>query len=217
MRRKASRAVSYVAALALGGVAIPALVSAQEAQEDPYQQPSQEPMPQGQGQQKQQPQKQAGMKKIQKTSMTATVESIDTENRIVTLRDDQGKTHELKVDEDADLSKVKQGDKVRADYVESLALSLSRPGEPQPQVNVEEAARRLPDGVEMGRRISGTAEVVKVDKQNNTVTLRGPQGREMKVHASTQAAQKSMEKLKAGDQVNAVYTQAVAIKLEPAG
>jgi Cu/Ag efflux protein CusF len=65
----------------------------------------------------------------------------------------------------------------------------------------------------VGQQVSVTADVVAVDTKNQVVTLRGPQGHlvELKVRDPNQ-----LKRVKIGDQVEAVYTEAVAVAVEPA-
>ncbi|WP_408228762.1 MULTISPECIES: hypothetical protein [Paraburkholderia] len=57
------------------------------------------------------------------------------------------------------------------------------------------------------------ADVVAVNPKHKTVTLRGPKGNtlDLKVEDPAQFAN-----IKKGDQVDAVYTEALAISVEPA-
>jgi len=59
-----------------------------------------------------------------------------------------------------------------------------------------------------------TATITAIDKASRDVTLRGPQGNEMTVTAGAEV--KNFDNLKVGDQVEAKFTQALAIAVEPA-
>ena len=61
-------------------------------------------------------------------TLTATVEAIDLEKRLVTLKGPEGNTVTLKGDEQArNLSQVKVGDQVQAEYLQSVALYAQKP------------------------------------------------------------------------------------------
>jgi hypothetical protein len=64
-----------------------------------------------------------------------------------------------------------------------------------------------------GRQITVLADVVAVDNDNRLVTLRGPEGNmvDLKVPDPEQ-----LKLIKKGDQVRAVYTEALAVAVEPA-
>jgi hypothetical protein len=59
-----------------------------------------------------------------------------------------------------------------------------------------------------------TATVVNVDKAERFVTLKGPKGKEVTIHAGPEV--QNFDQLKAGDQVTAHYQAAVAVQVMPA-
>ena len=69
-------------------------------------------------------------------SVTATVEAVDLEKRIVTLKDENGVVRDLKVGEDVkNLAQVKKGDQVVATYHEAIAYEVFKPGTAVPGAN----------------------------------------------------------------------------------
>ncbi|TMH34275.1 MAG: hypothetical protein E6H66_10275 [Betaproteobacteria bacterium] len=111
---------------------------------------------------------------------------------------------------------MKVGDQVNAEYVEALTLELKKGGG-QKVERTEQAgamgakAGALPAGA-MGRQITVVADVVSVDPAKKTVTLRGPKRTvELVVRDPEQ-----LKRVAKGDQVEATYTQALAIAVEPA-
>ena len=61
--------------------------------------------------------------------MTATVEAIDLEKRLVTLKGPKGETRTIKVGEEArNLPQVKVGDLVTVKFYESMAVEVIKPG-----------------------------------------------------------------------------------------
>jgi Cu/Ag efflux protein CusF len=76
---------------------------------------------------------------------------------------------------------------------------------------------RTPPGAKpggtVGREVKVLADVVGVNTKTKTVTLKGPKGNtvDLKVEDPAQLAN-----IKTGDQVEAVYTEALAISVEPA-
>ncbi len=66
---------------------------------------------------------------INTTQITATVESIDRQKREVTLREPQGKTRTLKVDNAEALDRLKPGDQVTATYTETFMVDVTAPNQ----------------------------------------------------------------------------------------
>jgi hypothetical protein len=64
----------------------------------------------------------------------------------------------------------------------------------------------------VGREVTVTADVVAVNTKTKTVTLRGPKGRTVDVHVGDPQQLKSVRR---GDQVQAVYTEALAVSVTP--
>ena len=114
-------------------------------------------------------------------SLTATVEAIDLEKRLVTLKGPEGNTVTLEVGEQArNLSQVKVGDQVQADYYESVALYAQKPDGSLPAAAEMAAVERAPAGEKPGiaavdSRII-TATVESIDLEKRAVALKGPEG-----------------------------------------
>jgi Cu/Ag efflux protein CusF len=150
--------------------------------------------------------------------MTATVDSIDAATRTVTLKTQQGKMVEVEVGPEArNFDQLKVGDVVTTVYRESLSLSLKKNGtEPasiSEQPSMERAAKGQKPGGTLGRQVTIVADVIAVHPKTKTVTLKGPKGNivDLVVEDPEQIAN-----IKKGDQVEAVYTEALAISVEPA-
>ncbi|MGO4999540.1 hypothetical protein [Oceanisphaera sp. W20_SRM_FM3] len=150
---------------------------------------------------------------------TATVEAIDQENRVVTLRSEEGEVTRLAVgDEVRNLAQVKVGDKVSITHDMGLALALSPAAEAGAlRTRVEtDTLTRSALGQKPGATIRKTVEVegtVKaLDTTARTVTLQGAE------HSMTLAVDPAidMSAIKVGDRVDAVYQESVAIKVVPA-
>jgi Cu/Ag efflux protein CusF len=149
-------------------------------------------------------------------TLTATVEAIDLEKRLVTLKGPEGKTVTLKVDEQArNLAQVKVGDEVQAEYLQSVALYAQKPDGSLPAAAEIAAIERAPAGEKPGmaaidsRMITATVESIDLEKR--TVALKGPEGNTLNLKVDERTP--NLENLKAGDQVVARYTQAIAISV----
>lgn len=149
--------------------------------------------------------------------VTATVVGIDPATRTVTLKTKAGKVLELEVTHEArNFDQLVVGDVVTAQYRESLSLSLVDT-KTDVKRSEKEIEARAPQGAkpggEIGREVTIIADVVAVDRHANTVTLRGPRGQTVDVVVSDPDR---LKRVKKGDQVKAVYTEALAISVDPA-
>ncbi len=152
----------------------------------------------------------------QTVKVSATVEAIDATTRQVTLKGPKGNLFELAIDPSVrNLEQVKVGDQVVVSYLEALTLTLKKDGKElrsntQTQDGARSAAGERPAGV-VAQQIEVTADVIAIDAKTQTVTLRGPkQVVDLKVRDPQQ-----FKLVKVGDQVQAVYTQALAMSVEP--
>lgn len=147
---------------------------------------------------------------------TAIVEAIDLKTRIVTLKDKDGNVADLKVSERAkNLPQVKVGDQVTAKYYESIAVELADPSTPVQTGTSESSAKskpgEMPGGVE-AKMVSVVANIEAIDSKKNVATLKGPEGRTIKVQIQDP---KKWEKAKVGDKLRITYTEALAVEVKP--
>lgn len=156
----------------------------------------------------------------QKVSASATVEKIDAKKRELTLRNDRGDTMMMEVPENVTrLDAVKKGDKINVDYYESVTLSLKSPEKgAMPSASessmTERSPGKLPGGM-TGRKIVATATVMKIDKAENKLTIKGPEGQVDTIKVSDPAMQPQLGQLKKGDRIQASYTEAMAVSVIP--
>ena len=157
----------------------------------------------------------AGIAKTVK--ITATITAIDKATRDVTLKGPKG--NELTVTagpEVKNFDRMKVGDRVNAEYVEALTLQLVKGGG-QKVARTEQAGAAAakpgekPAGA-VGRQVTIVADVVGVDPATQTVTLKGPQRTVDLVVGDPE----QFKRVAKGDQVEATFTQALAMALEPA-
>ena len=155
----------------------------------------------------------------EKITATAIVQAVDQKHRLLTLKGEDGKVFTIKVgDEVRNLAQVRAGDTVKATYHQALAVQLDTiQGTGVNQRIVTVSAGRAPAGqmpagaVEEKVEMIGT--ILAVDKAKRTVLVQGA------VHHVTLQipADMDVKDLKAGDQVRAVYTQELAVVVEPTG
>ena len=148
--------------------------------------------------------------------VVATITAIDTATRKVTLKTKAGKVVDMNIGEEArNFDQLRVGDTVTVEYNEALTLSLKK-GTGQTSMEEKPIEQRAeagakPGGV-VGREVTVVAQVVAVNKEAQTVSLKGPKGHvvDLKVEDPDQ-----MKSIKKGDRVQAVYTEAVAVSVTP--
>jgi Cu/Ag efflux protein CusF len=152
-----------------------------------------------------------GVAAAQVITGSGTVQKIDKDKRLVTIKGDRGLEFEAKVAPNVSLDKVKVGDRVNAAYYEEVAVSLRKQGEQAPKTTQTVTERK---GV-TAEQTTITAKVVSVDTEKNEVTLKGPSGGTHALKVEDPDMQAQLGKIKPGDNVDVTYTQAIAVALEP--
>jgi hypothetical protein len=149
--------------------------------------------------------------------IVGTVEAVDAAMRSVTLRGPKGHVETMTVSEEVrNLPQVKLGDRVTVTYAQGLALQLKKGGSGLGEQLVRDGGARAvpggkPSGV-AGREVKVLADVIAVNNPRQTVTLRGPtQTVTLKVRDAA-----SLKTITTGDQVEAVYTEALAVVVKAA-
>ena len=156
--------------------------------------------------------------------VTATVEAIDVNTRMVVLKASDGAEFALVVrPEVRNLEQVKVGDRVVTRYRESLGAELVRRGDGTggtESPSVSTTAARAADGampsVTSSTQTRQTVRITNVDKKNNIVSFYGSDGLARVLPVHTPQGQQFIADLKAGDEVELTYTEAVAMSVEPA-
>jgi len=150
-------------------------------------------------------------------TVSATVEAIDKATRQVTLKGPQGKLHTIIAGPDVrNFDQVKVGDVVTVRYMEALTLTLMKDGKELRSMTETPAAARAPAGERpagvVANQTEVTANVIALDAATQTVTLKGPNRTvDLKVPDAGQ-----FKLIKVGDQIKAVFTEALALSVEPA-
>jgi hypothetical protein len=146
----------------------------------------------------------------------ATITAVDKSTRDITLKGPQGNLVTVTAGPEVkNFDKLKAGDQVDVQYVEALSLELKKGGglvvgktEDSRAVGAKQGAR--PGGA-VGRQMTIVADVVAVDPAKQVVTLKGPkQTVDLRI-----ADPEQFKRIAKGDQVEAKYTQALAVTVEP--
>jgi Cu/Ag efflux protein CusF len=148
--------------------------------------------------------------------VSATITAIDAATRDVTLKGPDGNLVTVTASANVkNFDKLKVGDQVDLQYVEALTLELKKGGGmavAKTEKSDAVAAKKgdSPAGA-AGRQVTVVADVVAVDPAKQVVTLKGP-NRTVNLRVPDPAQFKNIAK---GDQVQATYTQALAVAVEP--
>jgi hypothetical protein len=153
---------------------------------------------------------------VNTVEITAAVAAVDHAHRMVTLKGADGHVQKISVGPEVkNFNQIKVGDQVVMRYIEALTLELKKGGkEVVARTDTEAAGKAMPGekpAAGVGRKIHVIADVTAVDPATQTVSLRGPkQTVDLKLHDPEQ-----FKLVKVGDQVEATYTEALAISVEP--
>ncbi len=153
----------------------------------------------------------------QTVEITATITAINHKTREVTLKGPQGNEVTLQLSKEVkNFAHMKVGDTVTAKYVEALTLELKKGGKAVVGRTEQSGAATAKPGEKpaglAGRQLTIIADVTAVDPATQTVTLKGP-----KRTVDIKVADPDQFKLiQVGDQVEAKYTEALAIAVETA-
>jgi len=150
--------------------------------------------------------------------VSAAVVAIDKIGRTVDLKGPKGRVVTLAVSNEVrNFDQVQVGDQVVVRYVRALSLELKKTGSAVMEKSEKSDAVRAPAGARPGaagaRQVTVLANVVAVNKKTKTITLKGPKGNQVDLVVEDP---KQLALVKKGDQVEAVYTEAVAISVEAA-
>ena len=150
-------------------------------------------------------------------TIAATITAIDKATRDITLKGPQGKEVTVTAGPEVkNFDRLKVGDQVTAQYFEALTLELKKGGGLVVARTDKDAAAGAKPGEKpagaIGRQVTIVADVVDVNPARQSITLRGPQ-RTVELPVRDPAQFKLIAK---GDQVEAKYTQALAIAVDSA-
>jgi Cu/Ag efflux protein CusF len=155
---------------------------------------------------------------MQAVKATATVKAVDKATRSVTLEMPRGGTRTVVASEEVrNFDQIKVGDKLVVKYMESLAIELKKDGkEVLGRKHVSSMERSEPGqkpGGMAAHEITAVADVVKVDAAKKVVTVKNDKGEMIDLNIKDP---EQLKLIKKGDQIQATYTEAMAISLEPA-
>jgi ribosome-associated protein YbcJ (S4-like RNA binding protein) len=145
--------------------------------------------------------------------LKAKVEDVDASRRVIAMKDGSGRPFIIDVGQSVALESIRRDDWVEVKYQESVAFALKEPGELVPP-SIEQSTRRVPDGVEFGRKIDAMVEVVSVTADGSRATFKVPEGMVRTVYVDDLPNQRKIARLRPGDEVAVTYTERLAVALD---
>jgi ribosomal 50S subunit-recycling heat shock protein len=151
---------------------------------------------------------------------TGTIEDADLPSRLVTIKGPSGRVVTVEAGEQVkNLAQVKKGDQVTVSYYESMAVELvataGEQAEPKAQVHTASVSAEpgaKPAGA-VGRQERTTVKILGVDPYKKAIAFRGKDGRYREVSVAEPHLEHYLTELKAGDTVEVVYTEALAVSV----
>ncbi|MCM8613442.1 hypothetical protein [Accumulibacter sp.] len=155
---------------------------------------------------------------IVEARVTLAVEAIDQAGRTIVLRDTKGEQSKFVVgDQVKNFAQIKVGDLVVISYSQELLMTL-RKGGGQLRERIDSgqqgtaAPGQMPGAFE-SKEVAFIADVQQVDRKKGTVTLRGA----LRTVTLKIKDPKQLKMISKGDQVEGVFSEAMAVSVVPAG
>jgi len=148
---------------------------------------------------------------------SAMITAIDKATRTLTLKGAKGESFDVVAGAEVkNFDQIKVGDEVKVAYVQALSMEVRKPGAASGVKDSTAAVRAKPGekpaGM-VGRQVTIMADVIDVNPTAKTITLKGPKGKVVELDVKNPDHFKVVKK---GDQVEVVYTEALAISVEAA-
>ena len=145
---------------------------------------------------------------------TGTIEAIEAGSRTVTIKKADGTYVSAVAGPDIKrFAELKIGDKVNARFYETVVIRLKKPGEPDVDTAGKAATPSdtvLPGGTKAKQRTI-TATITNIDMNAPAITFSGPNGWK---YTSRVQDKEALAKVKVGDKVDIVWTEAVLMSVE---
>ena len=158
-------------------------------------------------------------KAVALVTASGTIDSIDAATRTIKIKLPSGALREVEVGQEVrNFDQLKVGDKVKAKYVESLTIELKKDGKQLVGRTESTSLDRAQPGMKPGgvakHEVTVVADVVNVDAKKHLVQVKNEHGETVDLNVKDPEQLKLVKK---GDQVQATYTVALAVAVEPAG
>jgi hypothetical protein len=153
----------------------------------------------------------------ERVTQTGTVEAIDHQQRVLTLKKPTGEFVTVDVPAEAQrFDAIKVGDKVTATYYDNVVVRLKAPGEASTDkltgaLTPSEGAK---PGATVGAQRTMTATVEAIDPKVPSISFKGPNGWKYSRRITDKNV---LKQVKVGDQVDFTWTEAIQITVEGPG
>jgi hypothetical protein len=152
--------------------------------------------------------------------VSATIESVDQQKRMVLMRDPTGGLHTIVLGPEVqNLAQVHAGDRVVIRYTEAVAAQIVKPGDPSQPTSGMVARTAAPGDKPAGVIAEHDRERVTIEGVNlatNTVYFLDRDRVPRTVMVQQPAMRDFIRTLKVGDQVDVTFTEAIAVSVTPA-
>jgi hypothetical protein len=156
--------------------------------------------------------------KAASVKVTLSVESVDQEKRLITLKGPQGNVGVYEVGPEVKrLAEIKAGDKIHAQYEVAAVAELREPTAEEkssPLVEVTTDAKgepEAPPAAGMGRAVKAVTTIDAMDKTAQTLTVKDPVEGLVTVHVEDPAV---FDKLKIGQTIIVTFAETLALAVE---
>jgi hypothetical protein len=148
--------------------------------------------------------------------LTATIEAIDKEGRLLTLKDKDGNVETLQAGPEIKrFDELKVGDTVTFRYLQAVALKIRKPGEtaaPSVDKGVTLTRDKGPrPGGTVSREMTVTVTIKAIDPETPSLTVLTETGRTASFRVQDK---KNIQGLAVGDRIEIDYAEAVAISVK---
>ena len=152
----------------------------------------------------------------QAARVTASVLAVNRADRSITIKDSDGKIHEVVLTDDVkNFDQIDPGDQVILDIYSALFMQIAKPGEEFDDRAVSQVAVAQPGdkpklvNVDM---VEALAEITAINRDTREITITGPRGNSITLQVPANIEQ--FDERKVGEKVNARYVEAFAIAVE---
>lgn len=146
---------------------------------------------------------------------TVTIEAIDYDKRLVTLKDSEGFVEVVVAGPEIKrFAELKVGDQVTFRYYESALVAVRAKGQAAPTATGEPTLTRgtgpRPAGT-LAQQVTASVVVTAIDAKVPSISVRAGNGAKMSFKVEDK---KNIEGVKVGDTIDVTYTQALAVSVE---
>ena len=147
------------------------------------------------------------------------VEAVDVEKRLITLKGPQGNVGEYEVGEQVQrLAEIKAGDKINAEYKVAAVAELRAPTAEEksaPVVEVtatERASAEAPPAGGIARAVRVLTTVDALDRASQSLTVKGPEGNTVTLHVEDPTV---FDQLTVGQTIVVTFAETLVLAVQP--